>query len=93
MPDHAGDRGAVFPVLEPHDHLHIKQIRTSQGIPLEILVCQINPICASQLMSVKDSLRVPNGGSRTHQVAVARHREMASAPVARVSSVVVPHRR
>jgi hypothetical protein len=23
-----GDRGAVLPVLAPHDHLHIKQIRT-----------------------------------------------------------------
>ena len=27
MPDHAGDRGAVSLVLEPHDHLHISQIR------------------------------------------------------------------
>src|SRR5260370_37986956 len=27
MPDHAGDRGAVFLVLAPHDHLHINQIR------------------------------------------------------------------
>jgi len=29
MPDHAGDRGAVLLILAPHDHLHIKQIRTS----------------------------------------------------------------
>jgi hypothetical protein len=28
MPDHAGDRGAALLVLAPHDHLHIKQIRT-----------------------------------------------------------------
>jgi hypothetical protein len=28
MPDHAGDRGAVFLVLAPHDHLHIKHERT-----------------------------------------------------------------
>jgi hypothetical protein len=27
MPDHAGDRGAELPVLAPHDHLHINQIR------------------------------------------------------------------
>src|SRR5215471_18366940 len=27
MPDHAGDRGAVFLVLAPHDHLHINQMR------------------------------------------------------------------
>src|SRR5712692_8526155 len=29
MPDHAGDRGAVPLVLEPHDHLHINQNRMS----------------------------------------------------------------
>ena len=28
MPDHAGDRGAAWMVLAPHDHLHIKQMRT-----------------------------------------------------------------
>jgi hypothetical protein len=33
MPDHAGDRGAVFLALAPHDHLHIKQIRTVQRSP------------------------------------------------------------
>ncbi len=27
MPDHAGDRGAEFWVLEPHDHLHINHER------------------------------------------------------------------
>jgi len=27
MPDHAGDRGAVFLVLAPRDHLHIKHER------------------------------------------------------------------
>jgi len=27
MPDHAGDRGAMFLVLAPHDHLHIKHVR------------------------------------------------------------------
>jgi hypothetical protein len=32
MPDHAGDRGAVFLVLAPHDHLHIKQIRSMSGV-------------------------------------------------------------
>ncbi len=29
MPDHGGDRGAAWMVLAPHDHLHIKQIRSS----------------------------------------------------------------
>src|SRR5258705_10317831 len=29
MPDHAGDRGVELLVLEPHDHLHINQIRAS----------------------------------------------------------------
>jgi len=28
---YAGDRGAERPVLEPHDHLHNKQIRASVG--------------------------------------------------------------
>jgi hypothetical protein len=33
MPDHAGDRGAAWMVLAPHDHLHIKQIRAfSRGL-------------------------------------------------------------
>jgi hypothetical protein len=31
MPDHAGDRGAVFLVLAPHDHLHISQSRMPDG--------------------------------------------------------------
>jgi hypothetical protein len=32
MPDHAGDRGAAWMVLAPHDHLHIKQTgRHSDG--------------------------------------------------------------
>jgi hypothetical protein len=28
MPDHAGDRGAANPDEEPHDHLHIKHVRS-----------------------------------------------------------------
>ena len=31
IPDHAGDRGAVFLVLAPHDHLHISQSRMPDG--------------------------------------------------------------
>lgn len=31
MPDHEGDRSAVFMVLAPHDHLHIKHERTLIG--------------------------------------------------------------
>jgi hypothetical protein len=30
MPDHAGDRGAVLLILEPYDHLHIKQNRMNR---------------------------------------------------------------
>jgi hypothetical protein len=33
MPDHAGDRGAAWMVLAPHDHLHIKQIRATPVRP------------------------------------------------------------
>src|SRR6266487_2512596 len=29
MPDHAGDRGAELLFMEPHDHLHVNQSRTS----------------------------------------------------------------
>jgi hypothetical protein len=32
MPDHAGDRGAEARVLEPRDHLHIKQIRKVRAL-------------------------------------------------------------
>jgi hypothetical protein len=63
MTDHVSDRGAALPVLPPHDHLHIKQIRAPQGTSRETLVCQIDLICAPQLMSAEGPLRAPNGGS------------------------------
>jgi hypothetical protein len=47
-------------VLEPHDHLHNKQIRAPQGTSRETVVCQIDLICAPQLMSAEGLLRAPN---------------------------------
>jgi hypothetical protein len=33
MPDHAGERCTVLSILQPHDHLHINQIRTFSRSP------------------------------------------------------------
>ena len=45
MPDHVGDRGELPPVLAPHDHLHIKQIRMFAARPGGDLVHQVGLVC------------------------------------------------
>lgn len=55
MPDHAGDRGAVFLVLAPHDHL------AYQADPVD-LGAQSDLIGAPEPMSIEAVLAVPNGG-------------------------------
>jgi hypothetical protein len=41
-----------------------RQIRAPQGTSRETVVCQIDLICAPQLMSAEGPLRAPNGGSQ-----------------------------
>ena len=40
-------------ILVPHDHRHINQIRTSKEPGEEAGACQMDLICAPQLMSAK----------------------------------------
>jgi 8-oxo-dGTP diphosphatase len=44
MPDHAGDRGTAFSASVPHDHLHIKQIRMGQNVPMTISADDSHPV-------------------------------------------------
>src|SRR5690242_8841088 len=72
MPDHAGDRGAAWMVLAPHDHLHIKQMRTSGEEPwvLAALVMQrwFGPVAGQRNASTCHGRWPPEWGPATRCV-------------------------
>jgi hypothetical protein len=61
MPVHAGDRGTVPSVLEPHDHLHISQERMFVS---RWLVSQDAADCLGRTLARRVQLRLPCPASR-----------------------------
>jgi len=49
MPDHAGDRGAVLPVLAPHDHLHINHECASSPLRVALRAVPDRPVLLGSL--------------------------------------------